>query len=382
MPKIEMKQFKESLLLVPVVLLIGCGGFGTNSAAKKDVAVSNLLQTLVGKYSLPALVGANVTSHSIRLGVSGVSKQGETRLAELGSLWHIGSNAKAINATLCSKLVEEGTMRWDMTLRSVFPELVGNVRAEYLDVTLKQLLQMQAGLPGLLVQSEIATVPTFPGDEKAQRLAFVKWAMNQAPEAPVGTFFYSNSNNPVAAAMIERVTGKNWLDLMKSKVFRPLGMNSVVVSWPARQGANQPYGHLFDETTGRHIPQDPNIPEQIAPVFLTPSGDLSMTANDFAKFLQFNLRGLLGQNGLLRSSSVKEMHTPGSNSTYAMGWEIVEVGGRKVSTLVGSLELFNSQAVIDTTAKSAQLCVTNGGASEAAFAALDEGVRELNGLQP
>ncbi|MEI7577599.1 MAG: serine hydrolase domain-containing protein [Armatimonadota bacterium] len=370
---------KTTVALLLGAVAMGCGGIDTaGHPTTNDARLASATSDLISKYKLPAMAGAVVTPTSIRVGVSGVQKVGGSLRVSTDSLWHLGSNAKALNSALVAKLVERGTIKWSTTLGSVFPELSSTARPQTLALTVEQLLLMRAGLPALQVQTEILLVPKFQGSERQQRFEFVKWATQQAPEANPGEFLYSNSNNPVVAAMLEKVTGEDWFKLLKREILAPMGMNNVVYGWPAQSGSDQPWGHLYETTAGIHVPLNPDIPENQLPAYLVPSGGLSMTATDYARFLQESLNGLKGKNGVLLASSVQRIFSPSLGGTYAMGWEAVEFEGRRVYSFTGSLELFNSQAAIDPTNSRAALCFTNGGASEPVFNAILEGTQTFN----
>lgn len=52
----------------------------------------------------------------------------------------------------------------------------------------------------------------------------------------VGTYEYSNLGYMVAGAMAEKLTGKSWENLMRVKLFNPLGMTSAGFGAPGTPG--------------------------------------------------------------------------------------------------------------------------------------------------
>lgn len=56
--------------------------------------------------------------------------------ATVRDVWTIGPNLKAITAMLAAVAVAQGRVSWTTTVGTIFPELVGAVRAEYRPVTL------------------------------------------------------------------------------------------------------------------------------------------------------------------------------------------------------------------------------------------------------
>ena len=79
--------------------------------------------------------------------VAGVRRLGTADPIRAGDRWHLGSDGKAMTATLIARLVEQGALKWDRPLDQMLPSLAGHMRPEYRDVTLPDLLSHHAGLP-------------------------------------------------------------------------------------------------------------------------------------------------------------------------------------------------------------------------------------------
>src|SRR5688572_16104678 len=123
------------------------GGDEPKQPAPRDF--SPVLEELVRKYRVPGMVAAVVEGDQIVLsGVAGVRRAGGTEKMEIADTLHLGSCTKAMTATLCAMLVEEGKIAWDTTLPQALPELKDEIHPDYQAVTLEQLLTHRAGLPG------------------------------------------------------------------------------------------------------------------------------------------------------------------------------------------------------------------------------------------
>ena len=83
--------------------------------------------------------------------VSGEAQRGLRRIGgnpvQAGDVWHIGSDGKAMTATMVSRLVDKGVLHWETPLDQMLPELAADMRPEYRKVTLLQLMSHHAGLP-------------------------------------------------------------------------------------------------------------------------------------------------------------------------------------------------------------------------------------------
>jgi CubicO group peptidase (beta-lactamase class C family) len=62
---------------------------------------------------------------------------------------------------------------------------------------------------------------------RAQRRRLVAEYLAMPPDSARGTYEYANAGFVVAGAMLEEVTGRAWEDLMRERVFGPLGMSGA-----------------------------------------------------------------------------------------------------------------------------------------------------------
>jgi CubicO group peptidase (beta-lactamase class C family) len=92
--------------------------------------LNSLLEPILKKYDLPALAGAIVTSKGLSaVGAVGVRKYGTDTPVTVDDQFHLGSDTKAMTATMLATLVEEGKLSWSTTLEQVFPDLARGLRA-------------------------------------------------------------------------------------------------------------------------------------------------------------------------------------------------------------------------------------------------------------
>jgi CubicO group peptidase (beta-lactamase class C family) len=311
------------------------------------------------------MAAALITSSSIRTAATGVRKAGVATAVQLMDRFHLGSDTKAMTVTLAGILVEEGMLSWNSRVTDVFPELTGTLSPAYANITLDQLLSNRSGVPAFENLTDFALVPEFGDTPTQQRRAFTEWLLIREPAVPPGTYLYSNVGYTVAAAMMEKVTGKTWENLMSQKLFSPLGIDGRL-GWPAANDPNQPWGHI--ETGGRILPHNPNTPGEQVPLLAAPAGDVNMTVGDFAAWAQFHLRGLRGQDGLLKSATIKYLHTAKSGGEYAMGWEVLPINGYTSSVHEGSADTFHAFIIIQPSRDLAAVVVTNLGGQTARLA--------------
>lgn len=278
-----------------------------------DIALTVPLQKIRDQFNVPAMAAAVVTSTSVKyVGAVGVRKRGTDTPVTLDDLWHLGSDTKAMTSTLIARLVEQKKLRWDVTLGEVFPDLATGMHPDFRQVTLLQLLSHRSGLPPNLKASN------YSGDDVAAlRLRAVKEELAKAPTHPPGSNYeYSNLGYIIAGAVVEKVTGQTWEAAITENVFKPLGMTSAGFGGTGTPGKiDQPWPH-----TANGKPTVANGPIMDNPPVMSPAGRVHCTIQDWAKFVQDQLRGDRGEKALLTPESYQKLHTPPFAGDYALGW--------------------------------------------------------------
>jgi CubicO group peptidase (beta-lactamase class C family) len=290
-------------------------GAATSTSAYGDAAVTNVLIRVLKKHDMPAMAAAVVTGkESSIVGVAGTRKRGTEIAATLDDKWHLGSDGKAMTATLVARLVEKDRLKWDTTLAQVFPDLADKFHPDFRTVTVLQLLQHRSGLPE---NPKLSDYWGADGQKERQRLVQNELA-KRPKNKPGEEYEYSNLGYAIVGAITEKITGKSWEQTMRDEVFGPLGMNSVGFGGTGTPGQiDQPWGH---SENGRAVYK--NGPEMDNPPALSPAGRVHCTIQDWAKFVTDHLRGARGEPALLKASSYVTLHTPPPGGRYACGWAV------------------------------------------------------------
>jgi CubicO group peptidase (beta-lactamase class C family) len=287
----------------------------SESEPTADKQISELLKRVQQEFDVPALAGAIITSEGLAaFGVAGVRKRGTEMNVTPNDLWHLGSNTKAMTATLVARLIEQGKLNWDTTLADVFPD--SKIHPDLQGVTILQLLSHRAGLPANL------NLPDYRGDNgRRERLRAVRQELAQPPENPPGSkYVYSNFGYIVAGAIVEKVTGKPWEKNMSEHVFVPLAMTSAGFGGTGTPGkVDQPWGHKDD---GQPVAK--NGPKVGNPPVMSPAGRGHCTIQDWSKYVADFLRGMNGRPALLPNDSYKKLSTPPFEGDYALGWIVTK----------------------------------------------------------
>ena len=295
--------------------------------------MSPLLEPIRAAAGIPGLAAVVLRGDQIvAQGAVGVRAAGSPQAVTIEDRFHLGSDTKAMTATLLARLVEEGKLKWDTTVGEVFTGRVDPIDPAWRGVTLDQLLTHRAGAPANLDADGLwGRLWQRKGTPAEQRLELVRGVLARPPiHAPGTAYTYSNAGYAIAGAMAEAVTGRAWEELMTEKLFQPLGLTTAGFGAPGTPGQlDQPLGHTAG---GQAVPVGPNADN---PPAIGPAGSVHMSVPDWAKFVALHLRGD-GANphsapSLLSAESFAHLHRPadGPGEHYAAGWLVTHRGWAK-----------------------------------------------------
>lgn len=314
-----------------------------SAPAAAQTSTDELAQSLVDAGS-PGAVVMWGDGDTTLISVAGVRAEGTDVAIELGDLWHIGSNTKAMTAILVARLVEDGVVSWDDTIGQHLGDRIEGIRPEFAEATFIDLLAHRTGLPanaGLMTLISLAGTDA-ARDARADRIVYAEAVLTRNPAGEPGEFLYSNSGYIVAGAMLEAATGESWEELITREVFHPLGMDSAGFGPPGTAGeVDQPRGHRAGLFGGLNA-MDPESGQSDNPPALGPAGRVHVSMPDYARFLRTVLDGAKGRDGdYLSAESWERLLTPVGDN-YALGWGIN--GGALVHA--GSNTMWYLQAVV------------------------------------
>jgi len=254
------------------------------------------------EHELPAVGAVLVDSSGVlSLGVDGLRVSDAAAKVDSDELWHLGSNTKAMTATLYATYVQNGELGFDDPLPSFFPDI--EALPAWQSVTIRDLLQHRGGVDPNMTQ--------LPGSDPetvmANRAEWAETVLTAAPASPIGDFSYSNVGYVLVGAALESHTGQTWEALMNERLFEPLSMSHCGFGAPPHPENAQ--GHSQD---GTPQPGQDNTP------MLGPAGTVHCSLESWGRFLSANLAGAKGESPLLDASLWSELHQ--LESGYAMGW--------------------------------------------------------------
>jgi CubicO group peptidase (beta-lactamase class C family) len=302
--------------------------------------------------------------------VAGVRRVGVADPVQQTDAFHLGSDTKAITASVVARLVERGLLHWDETLREAMPD--AKMNPAFAPVTLEMVMRHVAGLP-----SGGAFTPEFTkgfDDEhwtlEHQRQDMTERFLIRGPALPPGTrFVYSNYDYLIIGHVVERAAGKPWEQLVQEEVFSPLNMTGCGFGPTAT--ATHPagvWGH--DVKDGVYV-----ATEEDNPPLMGPAGSVHCPLEAWGKFAAAHAGD--GPPGWLTEASLRKLHEPlaipgvGTGKDIAMGWGVTTTGVPPLLTHAGSNGYNLARIVVIPSLHTAVLVTANAGDARA-FAAVDE----------
>ncbi|HEY0017924.1 MAG TPA: serine hydrolase domain-containing protein [Longimicrobium sp.] len=243
--------------------------------------------------------------------------------------FYIASSTKSFTGMLAAILDQRGVISLDAPLSRYLPELRMNAPLSADSITLRALLTHTSGLRNDAVVFRTA----FSGDHDDAMLVRLLGQSTPIPR----TYRYDNLGYVVAALAMERATGREWQDLLRDELFRPLGMMHTTARISEARAAGWPLAspHLTgaDSVVRLTMEKQDNT--------MHPAGGMVTTAGDLVRWLQAQLNeGRVDGRQVVPQAVVRAAHTPHAMHTdtfyryvrtgYGLGWQTADYEGERM----------------------------------------------------
>jgi CubicO group peptidase (beta-lactamase class C family) len=248
-------------------------------------------------------------THTPGMSVAIVHRDGPEWMAGLGksdvatnhattdeTLFRIGSTSKAFASLSILKLVGEGKLSLQDPVHALIPEIWFHNPWEATDpVRVVDLLEHTTGWDDMHLAEYAKNAKGMTlrqGLDFYQKSRISRWR-------PGTRMAYCNSGPPVAAYIVEKLTGQRFEDYVTQNFFLPIGMKTATYfEAPAPQ-----------LTTLYHA--DGKTPFPYWYILLRPAGSINASARDMAAYVRFYLnRGEVGGTAIVPASYIDRMETP------------------------------------------------------------------------
>lgn len=274
------------------------------------------------QWEVPGLAVGIVQGDSVMLLKGyGVKELGKPARVDENTLFAIGSSGKSMTAAVVSMLVDDGKMKLDDPVWTYLPRF--RVADPYVtrEATIRDLLAHRTDLQN-------ATSPWYGAAltraEVIDRLRFLKQEYSFRSR-----FSYNNLMLMVAGEAAAAAAGKSWEELLRERLFTPLGMTSSLTN-PQELTAQSNVATPHMPLNGKLAPIPHRDTRNIAP-----AGAQYSSARDMAQYLRLQLgNGAYRGKRLISESSMTQMRSVAiSNGTpviitdstttglgYGLGW--------------------------------------------------------------
>ena len=258
------------------------------------------------------------------------------------TLFAIGSTTKAMTATIIGTLVDEGLIGWDEPVRSYLPSFKLDDDFATARMTPVDLMTHRSGLP----RHDLVWY-----NSPLNRRQMFDRLQHLEPSADFRTTFqYQNLMFMTAGYLAQEITGHTWEDLVRARLFEPLGMASSNFSVEDSKQAEdhaRPYGEedgIVNEIPFRNIDE------------IGPAGSVNSNVVDMAQWVKLQLSGgTFEDHEIISENHLKKIHTPQMivNGTgrfeeipftlYGMGWFIQPYRGHILHQHGGGIDGFTAR---------------------------------------
>ena len=227
--------------------------------------------------------------------------------ADENTMFRIGSTSKMFVSLAILKLQEEGRVNLKDKVRELVPEIgFVNPWHETNPILVEHLLEHTTGWDDMHLKEYALSEPGIT----------LKEGLDFHPDSRISRWVpgtrmaYCNSGPPVAAYIVEKITGQPFESYIQEHFFEPMGMEN------ATYFVSDSYKRL-----GATLYID-GEPQKYWHISLRPSGSINASPKDMARMLDFFInRGRIDSVSLISESSLQRMETTHSTTGAAAGLE-------------------------------------------------------------
>lgn len=230
------------------------------------------------------------------------------RQADAGTIYRIGSTSKMFVALAVLQLVEEGRLSLADKVADLAPEIEFDNPWEDTDpVRVVHLLEHTTGWDDIHLReyahSDPAPISLKEGLDYHPHSRTSRWK-------PGTRSSYCNAGPPVAAYIVQKITGQDFEAYVEENFFSPLQMNTA--TYRLTESVRQNGATLYSGDT----------PEDYWHILMRPSGSINASPQDMARFLMLFLgRGSVDGVQYVSAESLARMERAETNNAAALGLE-------------------------------------------------------------
>ncbi len=316
------RKLLTSISLLVVVTTTACGNSREHlpsgqSSATQDQRIQaavgqldKLALSMMERSGIPGMAIAVVRGDQVLYAKGlGLRQAGRSEKVDPDTVFALASMSKPLGATVIARQVTLGRAAWSTPIQQVFPWFTLADTAVSAQVTVGDMYAHRSGLPN------------HAGDP-LEELSFdqntILRRMHQLPLTPFRQKFeYTNYGMTSAAISVATLANTDWASLCQETLYQPLGMTSTssrFADFLARP--NRAPGHVKERGQFVLGPERPlgTGEQRWSTAWNTdaqsPSGGVSSSAKDIARWMSFVLKTLEGEDEYLSQTAFRPAVTP------------------------------------------------------------------------
>lgn len=305
-------RFRSLVQIIFLSFFFSLSSFGQAETTSDSIRTIPDLQKEIEKVledSGTAAVGLALVQGDSTIWVAGLGKANIEKDVEATekTMFRIGSTSKMFVSLAILKLQEEGKINLKEKVYDLIPEIgFENPWRKTSPILVEHLLEHTTGWDDMHLTEYALNKPELS----------LKEGLDFHPHSrksrwmPGTRMAYCNSGPPVAAYIVEKITGQTFEDYIKENFFSPMGMkNSTYFE-----------SNLYEQL-GATLYID-NEPQPYWNIAVRPSGAINASTKDMVNLIKFFVgRGRINGLQLINESSLKRMETPSSTLGAKAGLE-------------------------------------------------------------
>ena len=245
----------------------------------------------------------------------GMADREKSLPVDRATLFNTGSIGKVYVATAVMLLVDDGRVSLDRPVTEYLQDF-RMADPRYRKITVRMLLNHTSGIAGTQAWNTFGF--RYVDGVKAETLKLM--ARAHLKHDPGAMAVYCNDGFTLAELIVERVSGQRYIDFLRERLFKPLGLKETGLGVGERKG--EPVALFYESRTGKRHP-----PETLS---ILGAGGLSSTAEELCRFFA---EAFSPEGRLLTKASLAEMRKAQPSAfegklkspslSIGLGWDFV-----------------------------------------------------------
>jgi len=314
-----------------------------------DQYMQNIVDSLKSPGAAVALV---YKGEIVLLKGYGVKRSGGTDSVDAHTVFRLGSVSKGFASVLTGIMVEEGSLDWDDHIQRYLNDFTMKDTSAASHLTVRNILSHTSGFPEHTYTDLLDNGHDF--EEIKGALAGVTTIAK-----PGQVYGYQNVVYSLIGDVLNKVTGKDYNNLLQEKIFHPLNMRDASTDYPSfYYNPNTAMPHLRTGASWKVKPKNNRY------YSVSPASGINASASDMAKWL-LALTGYYPEvvdKKTIEDVSFHTIETPKKSAYqrnwkslertyYGLGWRVFHLKEHEVVYHGGYVEGFRSEIAFDPESK-------------------------------